>query len=96
MNIVTSLVSVAQTSVALFAATTASRRVTVSNFSANNITVSTGTAVASTGVIIGANSSHTFDTTEFTQSSGGRQYVPALNAISATGTNAVGVAYYTE
>lgn len=96
MNIVTSLVSVAQTSIALFAATTASRKVTISNFSANNITVGTGTVVASTGIIIPANSSHTFDTTAFTQSSGGRQYVPALNAISATGTNAVGVAYYTE
>lgn len=96
MALVSTLVSVAQTSVALYTPTSANRaqKVVISNFSANNITVSGVTAVASTGVIIPANSSYTYDTTRL--SNQGKVYVPQLYAISATGTNAVGVQAITE
>ena len=88
------LVSVAQASVTLYT-TGKAQRVIISNFSANNITVSSATpAVASTGVIIAANASYTFDTTRL--SNAGRVYVPTLYAISATGTNAVGVQSITD
>lgn len=93
-SLTSSLVSVAQTSIALLASTIKTRKCIVSNFSANNITVASGTAVASTGIIIPANASHTFSTADLAIT--GRQYLPALNAISATGTNAVGVSYYGE
>lgn len=97
MNIVATLVSVAQTSVTVFdSAVTTSRKVVISNNSANPITISQVTAVANTGFIIPANSNITIDTTGLTASSGGREYVPTLKAISGTGTNAVGVAAYTE
>jgi len=94
MAFVPTLVSVAQTSVTLYTKSTA-QKVIISNFSANNITVSgANPAVASTGTIIPANSSYTFDTTRI--SNLGKVYVPTLYAISGTGTNAVGVQAITE